>query len=381
MNVPAAILSVALAAGAGWAITAFDDSARPDIVAHELSLQPGADAARLVSLYTEALRRDSASPYRWADLGDALAQNNQVPAASYCFQRALELNRGLPQIWLRDANFHFQTGAMDAALASAAHVLQTVPNYDGVLFNYFDRMIGDPGKVLAAIGGDRRAAVSYANHLIATGQVDDARTAWRKLLQDGMADKRLAASYVDLLLHAHRYAVAKADWTEFAGGPKDAPNLLFNGGFEDDPSGVALDWRIQPSDQFETAIDNTVAHDGKRSLRVRFLAKGNVYYANLTQLAIVPPGPYELRAWVRSSGITTNECPRLEILDPELPTRLDLRTEPFCGASDWALVTQHFTVSAATPLLAIRVVRLASAKFDNRIDGSFWLDSVRIVPD
>ena len=380
MNVPAAVLSVALAAGAGLAITAFDDSARPDLIARELSLQPGADAAKLVSLYAEALRRDSASPYRWADLGDALAQNNQVPAASYCFQRALELNRGLPQIWLRDANFHFQTGAIDAALASAARVLQTVPNYDGVLFNYFDRMIGDPAKVLAEIGKDRRAAVSYTNHLIATGQVDDARTAWRKLFQDGMADKRLASSYVDLLLHAHRYAAAKADWREFAGGPKDAPNLLFNGGFEQDPSGVALDWRIEPSDQFETAIDNTVAHDGKRSLRVRFLAKGNVYYANLTQLAIVPPGSYELRAWVRSSGITTNECPRLEILDPELPARLDLRTEPFCGARDWTLVTQHFTVSAATPLLAIRVVRLASAKFDNRIDGAFWLDSVRLAP-
>jgi tetratricopeptide (TPR) repeat protein len=380
MNVPAAILSVALAAGAGWAMNAFDDSVQPDALARQLALQPGADPAKSVSLYAEALRRDSANPYRWADLGDAFTLDSQASSASYCFQRALALNRRLPQIWLRDANFHFQTGTDAAALASAARVLRTVPNYDGVLFNYFDRMIGDPSKVLAAIGDDRRAAVSYANHLIATRQVEGARTAWRKLLHDGMADKSLAAPYIDLLLGDRRYAAAREDWKEFAGGPKDAPDVLFNGGFESDPSGVALDWRIQPSDQFETAIDNTVAHDGKRSLRIQFLAKSNVYYANLTQLVIVLPGSYDLRAWVRSNGITTNECPRLEILDPELPSRLDLRTEPFCGSRDWTPITQHVTVPASTQLLAIRVVRMASDKFDNKIGGIFWLDSVKLAP-
>jgi tetratricopeptide (TPR) repeat protein len=360
-------------------MNALDDSVQPDVLAAQLSLQPGARAVTLVSLYTEALRRDSANPYRWADLGDALTLENRLPAAGYCFERALALNRRLPQIWLRDANFHFQTGTDAAALKSAARVLLTVPNYDAVLFNYFDRMIGDPSKVLAEIGQDRRATVSYANHLIATAQVDGARTVWRKLLHEGMADKALAAPYIDLLLAAHRYAEARQDWTDFSGGPQDPPNILFNGGFEKDPSGVALDWRIQPSNEFETAIDNTVAHDGKRSLRVQFLAQGNVEYANVTQLAIAPPGSYELRAWVRTSGITTNECPRLEILDPVLTARLDLRTEPFCGSRDWTLVTQRFTVPAATPLLAFRVVRLASAKFDNKIGGTFWLDSVRIV--
>ena len=84
--------------------------------------------------------------------------------------------------------------------------------------------------------------------------------------------------------------------------------------------------------------------------------------------------------WVRTNGITTNECPRLEILDPELPSRLDLRTEPFCGSRDWTPITQHVTVPASTQLLAIRVVRMASDKFDNKIGGIFWLDSVKLAP-
>ena len=379
MNLPAAVFSVAVAAGAGWAVDALDDSAQPDAVARQLSLQPGSDDSRLVSLYAEALRRDSANPYRWADLGDALTLGRQVPAASYCFQRALDLNRRLPQIWLRDANFHFQTGTDAAALQSAARVLLTVPDYDGVLFNYFDRMIGDPAKVLAEIRQDRRASVSYANHLISTGQVDGARTVWRKLRHDGMADNALAASYFDLLLGAKRYAEASEDWLEFSGGPQDPPDLLFNGGFEKAPSGVALDWRIQPSADFETAIDNAIAHEGSRSLRIQFLAKGNVSYANVTQLVVAPAGSYNLRAWVRTDGITTNECPRLEILDMGLPSRLGLRTESFCGSRDWTLVNQHLTVPSLT-LLAVRVVRLPSEKFDNKIAGTFWLDSVRLAP-
>ena len=380
MNLPAAVFSIAVAAGAVWAIGALDDSVQPGVLAGRLSLQPGAAPSRIQSLYAEAPLRDSANPNRWADLGDAFTLDNRIPAAAYCFQRALDLNRRLPQIWLRDANFHFQTGTGAAALQSAARVLFTVPDYDAVLFNYFDRMIGDPAKVLAAIGRDRRASVSYAHHLIATGQVDGARFAWRKLLQDGMADKALAASYFDLLLGAHRYAAAREDWTGFSGGPKGPPNLLFNGGFEDDPTGVVFDWRIAPSGEFRTAIDDAVAHDGKRSLRVEFPGAANVSYANVTQLAVAPPCAYNLRAWVRTGGITTNECPRLEILDPELPSRLDVRTEAFCGSRDWTLVTQHFTVPAATSVLAVRVVRLPSGKFDNKIAGTFWLDSVTIEP-
>jgi hypothetical protein len=88
-----------------------------------------------------------------------------------------------------------------------------------------------------------------------------------------------------------------------------------------------------------------------------------------------------MKAWVRGANLTTNECPRLEILDAEVPARLDLRTEPFCGTREWTLVTQHFTVPAATPLLTVRVVRTLSEKFDNKIGGTFWLDSVHIVPE
>jgi hypothetical protein len=93
---------------------------------------------------------------------------NDFPSARYCYQRALELSREIPAIWLRDANFHFQLDETQAALVSAARVVKTVPDYDSTLFNYFDRVFSNPGQVLAEIGGDRRATLAYTEHLLAS---------------------------------------------------------------------------------------------------------------------------------------------------------------------------------------------------------------------
>jgi len=378
MNAPAAILALAVAAAAGWAIHGLDDAAQPLAAAGRLSVQPGASPAQLAALYSEALRGDVANPYRWADLGDALVLDNRPSQAGYCFERALALNRRLPQIWLRDANFHFETGTPAAALQSAVRVLLTVPDYDGVLFGYFDRMVGDPAVILAALGGDPRASISYARHLVAAGQVAAARTAWNQLRGRGLSDPSLTSDYLRLLLRNRLYAEARQDWMQAAPGPVDPSNLLYNGSFETDPTGSPFDWRIEPSGQFRTTVDDKIAHDGRRSLHIRFLGNANVAYANLTQLAVVSAGTYELQAWVRTQSITTNECPRIEVVDTESPSHFEIRTAPICGSRDWSLVTQRITVSAPAPLLAVRVLRAPSDKFDNKIAGDFWLDSVRL---
>jgi tetratricopeptide (TPR) repeat protein len=381
MNFPATLLSLAVAGSALWAIHSHREA--PDVSAHEYLMRPGTDYNRVAALYTQALRDDAANPYRWADLGEALAAKRDFPPARYCFRRALELNRRLPQIWLRDANFHFRLDENDAALLSAARVLKTVSDYDAVLFSYLDRTTPDPGRVLGQIGEDRRAAVSYANHLIGGGKIEEARAVWQYLVGSRLADRRLTVSYIDLLLTHQRYVAARDDWARYntaAGLPSSSDaNLLFNAGFEQDPSGAALDWRIQPSDQFESAIDDTVAHDGKRSLRIHFLGTGNVSYRNLTQVAVVQPGSYEFRAWVRTSEITTDEGMRLEIYDARSPARLKLGIGPFRGTSPWTYVRESFQVRQGTELIAIAAVRTPSAKFDNKISGDFWLDSTELL--
>ena len=380
MKLAAVVLGSLVAAGAAFALRDLDSGQEPEQLG--LAALNSGENSKAVVLYTETLRRDSANPYRWSDLGQALFAANDIPQARLCYQRALALSGDIPQIWLRDANFHFQLGEADAALASAARVLTTVPDYDGVLFSYFDQFSLGPPKVLARIGDNRRATRAYAEALTRSGRLNEATEVWRHLSAKGFNDDRFAATFVDALLAGHRYAQAQHDWAEYLGkdrGSYPIRNLLFNGGFEREPSLSAMDWRIQPSQEFDTVRDDSVFHDGKWSLRVSFHGMTNVSYANVIQVTYVTPGRYSLRGWVRTDGITTNEGPRLEVRDAESAARLTVRTDSFLGTKTWTFVDQSFTISTATSLVAVRIVRDPSAKFDNKIDGRFWLDSLELV--
>jgi hypothetical protein len=77
---------------------------------------------------------------------------------------------------------------------------------------------------------------------------------------------------------------------------------------------------------------------------------------------------------VRTEGITTNEGPRIEIYDAESPGRLFQATEPFVGTHSWTLSEQRFTVGNSTRLIAVRIARRPSAKFDHKIAGTLWVD-------
>jgi len=130
-----------------------------------------------VGLYTEALRRDSANPYRWS-IWVKLFSPPGIGTGTLLLPPCTGAEPPGSQVWLRDANFHFELDEPQDALRSAAHVLKTVPDYDSVLFGYFDRLIDSPSAVLAQIGDDRRATRSYLQHLVGTGNMDGARAAW-----------------------------------------------------------------------------------------------------------------------------------------------------------------------------------------------------------
>src|ERR1017187_9196736 len=58
--------------------------------------------------FRRAVEADPAFPYRWSDLGLALADAGRVDEARFCFLRSLELGPRDPQLALRAANFYFR---------------------------------------------------------------------------------------------------------------------------------------------------------------------------------------------------------------------------------------------------------------------------------
>jgi tetratricopeptide (TPR) repeat protein len=374
------ISGIALALAGIWALRALDPARRPEGIASALSRQNNPAArTKAAAVFAQAVRADSASAYRWADFAEALAAAGRIEEARRAFQRATDLAEGVPQIWFHDAIFHFELGENDLGLRSVRRVLDEAAEYDAVFFDYFDRLELKPRRVLAEIEQNQRATRSYTEHLITVNNADGAQEAWRTLVAHRFIDDRLTASYISCLLRNHRYEAARSDWAASQQQPDfQDSNLVFNGDFERPFTGCPLDWAIQPSEHFETTRDDSVAYHGHWSLKIHFHGDGNVTYANIMQTVRVHPGRHHLSAWIRTENITTNEGIRLEILDPESPARLALKTSVITGSHDWMVIDAPFVVPQSSNLIAVRVIRSPSLMFDNAISGTAWLDSVSV---
>ncbi len=340
------------------------------------------NARQSLEAFREALRRDAASPDRWCDLAGALTQYGQTEEARYCYNRALHLAPNSPQVWLQAANFSFATGDTQKAVSRYARVLQLTPVYEPVVFSYYGLM-GLPIREILEQGipADREVAQSYFRHLLGAGSEREVEEAWRWVTSRSFADDRLAGQYVDTLLGRKRYEDAAAGWKQYLGA-RAAGYLqsthLYNGDFEEEPTGSVFDWRLSPADGVKLEMDGSVLHSGRRSLRVELEGKENLSYGGVAQRTVVREGTYRVRAYAKTEGLSTDRGLAVRVYDVESPGRLDVRTEELTGTNEWRLLEKTFTAGRGTQLIEVQLSREPSLKFDNKIRGTLWLDGVTL---
>jgi tetratricopeptide (TPR) repeat protein len=339
---------------------------------------------RAVSAYGELLRRDPASPFRWADLGDALVRGGDEERARYCHERATALGPHSPPILLRAAHFYYQVNEDATALQLLGQILRTTREYDELIFSLHERTETRSAHVLEfGMPQEAEALESYFQHLLSRGDPTTLTQTWDWMSTRSLATDPSLNQYLDFLLRAKEYDAALdtlAGYLDSLGRHRRiGGNLVLNPGFEHEPLGTALDWSIRASIQFETTRDAEVFRTGSWSLRVRFSGLENVEYQHLTQRIIVEPGRYRFRAQVRTIGVTTDQGIGFRIAAIDGTSRLNVETEPREGTSEWMAVETTFIVPRRTRLLEIQAFRRLSQKFDSRIDGTVWIDDVSVV--
>ena len=330
----------------------------------------------------EALRLDPASPYRWCDLAERFSEEGQREKARYCFEEARGLAPNIPPIWMRSMFFYLQGEETAAALDSSARVLKIVPNYDDVIFNYYDRFVPAVAEVLPHLADNGRAGQAYFSHLLKSGTTEDAAIAWTWLRGRFFSKDQFAVEYLDFLLRHREFGEAVKVWASYLAarrGDYPNPNLIFNGDFENEPTGAALDWRITAIPGVDSDRDGHCARNGAYSLHIVFHGTENVNYRHTTQMVCVFPGEYRFRAFVRTRELTTNEGLRFHIFDPESGARLDVYTEQLTGTNDWSQLEKTFKVPPDTNLIVVQLCRIPSEKFDNKIGGEAWVDTVSLT--
>jgi hypothetical protein len=322
----------------------------------------------------KALVENAVSPYRWLELAEGYEQAEDLADARTCFRHAEDLAPNLPPVWIRAAAFHFRQGEKEQGLLAGAHAQSISDTSDAFLFQYYDRLVRDNALVVRTLSTDKRTLTAWFRYAMAKRRPDDAALVWRELDRQRFIGRDLKIDYVGFLLDQHRYETARSVW-----GGNQGANSIYNGGFESDPSGCRLDWKFTPLEAAEIARDESVAKEGRSSLRVHFRGTDNVSFQNVAQTVVVTPGIYRLTVWVKTDEITTDQGVRFSMVDAEAPERLDLETDMVRGTNDWMELRGDLVVPAHTNVVNLSVCRRPSTKFENKISGTVWIDAVSLI--
>lgn len=334
-------------------------------------------------LLREAVRRDPSSAYRWAGLGEHYLASEHTEEARRCMTRAAQLGPDMAQILIRAANFHFAVDEPAGAMSYGRRILALIPDYDAVVFALYARMGIPVSDVLASgIPPLPRPTAAYFRSLLERAPDNALEPVWNWLDAHGWSDDKLAAEYVNHLLDRHGYTDAVRIWAHHLGrrrGGYPEANRLYNGGFEEEFTPAALDWKLRTADGALLSRETSMVHSGAGGLRVEFLGVANVAFDHVAQTVVVEPGAYRLRAFIKTNDITTDQGVRFRIADAVSPERFEMITDSINGTIDWTEVDRLIRIPATTRLVNVQVVRQASMKFDNKIRGTAWVDDVSLT--
>jgi hypothetical protein len=101
--------------------------------------------------------------------------------------------------------------------------------------------------------------------------------------------------YLNFLIGHKFYELAHFTWRQFL--PPDQQNstgFLYNGSFENSPSGMPFDWVIAPGTGVTIDIATRSDRDGQRALFMEF-GHGRVEFRGVTQFIMLAPGTYRLK--------------------------------------------------------------------------------------
>jgi len=328
---------------------------------------------------------DPASAYAWADLGESEVNAKRPDLARYCFKQALSLGPKSPVVLTRAGNLCFRLGDNATAMRYFRQVLDNpeLRDYFAPVFLTYSRM-GLPIERILRDGVPKKpfAARSFLEFIEASGDVPDAEKTWDWFAANSLADGKTASQYISFLLQNKAFEHAAEAWEQF--NSRLVPgfrktNWVYDGSFEQEPSDSPLDWHVASVDDVRAARSREYAFEGNFSLRLEFAGEENVDFHSVYQEAVIGPGKWRFSAHVKTSGITTNEGVALRIFDTASPG-LDVRTAALNGTNDWTQIQKEFDAGPQTRLVRVEVMRQPSQRFDNKIAGTAWIDSVDLSP-
>jgi tetratricopeptide (TPR) repeat protein len=411
----AAILVFALVAGALlsyqaarlWLAYHRVHSNRLEIIERGAALEPGnaeawdllgrhrqldfmnADPLQELTDYQRAVQDDPLSATYWMNLAGAYEANGDLGSAQNAFERARSVYPLSAEVAWNYGNFLLRQGKEEEGYAEIHHAVQSDPRLLALAISRVWRSSHDVIVLLdQVLPANVDAYIQALDFFASIRQSDPALAVWRRLISlSQIVALPRTFPFLDELISDDRAADAKQVWIEAlsaAGLPHDEPlnhSLVWNGGFSHDFDNGGLGWRWNSSTGASIDFDSAPPSYGVRTVRLDFGGGSNLELTEPMQYVPVEPRQtYHFHAYMRTEEITTESGMRFSIVDPNHNNVVNALTENLTGSHPWAATDMEITTGPETHFLLVRLLRLGSRLFDNKLSGTVWIADVSLVP-
>lgn len=336
-----------------------------------------------VKFFTKSLKLNPSDSRSWLGLARSYIEKGNNDRASYAIKRAISMDGNSPETIWEAGLLSLMNGNNEDASGLLRRYLSVMPSEQEKLY-----------PVLFSIGADSDFIINsllpreydfykrYLYFLIRNNLSKEAMDLWVRI-GEMHPERELYVRYCDFLIKSGHTDKAIVLWDDFlkrfeiARGKGD--NLIWNGDFEYNPEGGCLDWRIGRAEGVKVFIDRDVSRTGGSSLTVSFNGQTNpdIYIASQV-VPVEQAKRYRLTGYIRTENITTKNGIFMDVRGNDCGLNY-LRTEPLTGTNLWSRLDLEFRVPTGCDAVRVGIRREKSEKFDNRISGDAWVDSISMT--
>lgn len=347
------------------------------------------DLPGAITDYQKALRDDPRSAYYWMDLASAYEAQGDDTRASDAFQKGQAAYPASAQVAFYYGNFLIRQQQYAEAYPELRRAIQADPSLLPLVISRIWRATEDVGPLLDQILPPTVDAYLQAlNFFSSIHQGDAALAVWRRLVS---LKQKVALpstfSFFDELIREERSDDARGAWLEAlatAGLPHEEPanhSSIWNGNFTAEFANGGLGWRWEQLPGTYIDLDRSSGPNGSNAIRLDFNGGNNTDLESPSQYVPVEPGQrYHFHGELRTDEITTDSGIRFSITDPKHNDVNKLAMDDFTGSHPWTPIDGDITTGPDTYFLNVRVARIPSRAFDNKLGGTAWIADLSLVP-
>lgn len=350
---------------------------------YHLNLQ-SPDIKKAAEFYSRSLKLNPLQAGVWIDLSKTLHQTEgKTEEAEYALERALKLSpRNTELMWETGTSWLIHGNTEKAVSVLRQYLLFRPDKHIAVYDLCYKLGLTNNYLLEKLVPGSYEFRAKYLTYLMRTKRVDEAVEVWNSLDQQKI-EKDIFISYVNFLIRNSMYEQATSVWKEIT--PKiaglegtDETFQLWNPGFENEMLNGGFDWTINETEGVDVYIDDIIHITGNRSLGVTFDGKHNPGIAIARQVVMVmPSSQYKLRSYIKTEGLTTRNGMLMNVQGYNCKG-LGKNSEVVTGTTFWREVTIDFKAPPQCNAVLISFIRKKSSKFDNKIEGTAWIDGIKL---